>query len=100
MKPQNIDHIPKSTQGKVGEILSRKNERGMMEKLSAELELGEVLDRNIQDLSGGELQRVAIAAVALQEANVYMFDEPSSYLDVKQRLKAAQVIQSLTGPKK
>ncbi|KAJ4798192.1 ABC transporter E family member 2 [Rhynchospora pubera] len=99
MKPQHVDHIPKATQGKVGEILSRKNERGMMDQLCADLELGEVLDRNVQDLSGGELQRFAIAAVALQDANVYMFDEPSSYLDVKQRLKAAQVIRSLLGPK-
>jgi ABC-type iron transport system FetAB ATPase subunit len=49
------------------------------------------LERNVGDLSGGELQRFAIAVVAVQEADIYMFDEPSSYLDVKQRLKAAQV---------
>jgi translation initiation factor RLI1 len=41
--------------------------------------------------AGGELQRFAIAVVAAQEADVYMIDEPSSYLDVRQRLKAAQV---------
>jgi translation initiation factor RLI1 len=51
----------------------------------------QVTDRNVENLSGGELQRFAIAAVALQEANVYMIDEPSSYLDVRQRLKAAKV---------
>ena len=45
----------------------------------------------MENLSGGELQRFAIAAVAIQEANVYMIDEPSSYLDVRQRLKAAKV---------
>jgi len=50
-----------------------------------------VTDRNVENLSGGELQRFAIAAVAIQEANVYMIDEPSSYLDVRQRLKAAKV---------
>ena len=38
-------------------------------------------------LSGGELQRFAISVVVVQKADVYMFDEPSSYLDVKQRLK-------------
>jgi ABC-type glutathione transport system ATPase component len=54
-------------------------------------DLRPVLDRNVGDLSGGELQRFAIAVVAVQEADIYMFDEPSSYLDVKQRLKAAQV---------
>ena len=51
----------------------------------------QVTDRNVENLSGGELQRFAIAAVAIQEANVYMIDEPSSYLDVRQRLKAAKV---------
>eukprot|EP00967_Tisochrysis_lutea_P078426 scaffold106735_cov20-Tisochrysis_lutea.AAC.3 len=50
----------------------------------------QVCDRNVENLSGGELQRFAIAVVAAQEANVYMLDEPSSYLDVRQRLKAAQ----------
>jgi ATP-binding cassette subfamily E protein 1 len=46
-------------------------------------------------LSGGELQRVAIAASISREADVYLFDEPSSYLDVQQRLQAARVIRSL-----
>ena len=45
----------------------------------------------MENLSGGELQRFAICAVAIQEANVYMIDEPSSYLDVRQRLAAAKV---------
>lgn len=50
-----------------------------------------MLDRNVEHLSGGELQRFAIAVVAAQHADVYMIDEPSSYLDVRQRLKAAEV---------
>jgi len=60
--------------------------------------LTKVLDRDINDLSGGELQRFAIAVVSVQQADVYMFDEPSSYLDVQQRLKAARVIRSMLGP--
>lgn len=62
------------------------------------MELEEVLDRNISDLSGGELQRFAIAMVCVSKADVYMFDEPSSYLDVKQRLNAAKTIRSLITP--
>lgn len=58
------------------------------------------MDRNVEDLSGGELQRFAIGVVAAQKADVYMFDEPSSYLDVKQRLKAAQVVRSLLHPER
>ncbi|CAM9945860.1 unnamed protein product, partial [Phaeothamnion confervicola] len=60
------------------------------------MELGHVLDRDVEVLSGGELQRFAIAVVAVQNADVYMFDEPSSYLDVKQRLKAAGSVRQIT----
>ena len=62
-------------------------------------DLQPVLERNVGDLSGGELQRFAIAVVAVQEADIYMFDEPSSYLDVKQRLKAAQVRSFFVPPR-
>ncbi|KAG7549728.1 AAA+ ATPase domain [Arabidopsis thaliana x Arabidopsis arenosa] len=49
----------------------------------------------VHRLSGQVLQRVMIAAVFLQKADVYIFDEPSSLLDVRQKFKAAQVIRSL-----
>jgi ATP-binding cassette, sub-family E, member 1 len=61
-------------------------------------ELNAVSDREIGLLSGGELQRFAIALVCVQNADVYMFDEPSSYLDVKQRLSAARTIRELLRP--
>ena len=57
-----------------------------------------VEEREVKVLSGGELQRFAIAMVCIQEGDIYMFDEPSSYLDVKQRLQAAHVIRSLLSP--
>uniref|UniRef100_A0A2N9J8N9 ABC transporter E family member 2 n=1 Tax=Fagus sylvatica TaxID=28930 RepID=A0A2N9J8N9_FAGSY len=98
IKPQYVDHIPKAVQGNVGQVLDQKDERDMKSELCADLELNQVIDRNVGDLSGGELQRFAIAVVAVQNAEIYMFDEPSSYLDVKQRLKAAQVVRSLLRP--
>lgn len=98
IKPQYVDHIPKAVQGNVGQVLDQKDERDMKEELCVDLELNQVKDRNVGDLSGGELQRFAIAVVAIQSAEIYMFDEPSSYLDVKQRLKAAQVVRSLLRP--
>lgn len=98
IKPQYVDHIPKAVQGNVGQVLEQKDERDMKQELCRDLELNQVIDRNVGDLSGGELQRFAIAVVAIQNAEIYMFDEPSSYLDVKQRLKAAQVIRSLLRP--
>ncbi|XP_021823844.1 ABC transporter E family member 2-like [Prunus avium] len=98
IKPQYVDHIPKVAEGNVGELLKQKDERGVMEEVIVDLELNQVLDRNVVNLSGGELQRFAVAFLASQKADIYMFDEPSSYLDVKQRLKAAKVIRSLIRP--
>ena len=93
-----MDHIPKAVRGNVGEVLDQKDERNKKAELCADLELNQVIDRAVENLSGGELQRFAIAVVAIQNAEIYMFDEPSSYLDVKQRLKAAQVVRSLLRP--
>lgn len=62
---------------------------------TTQAELKHVLDRDVRVLSGGELQRFAISVVAVQQSDVYMFDEPSSYLDVKQRLTAAHMIRQL-----
>ena len=47
------------------------------------LDLENILSREIGQLSGGELQRFIIAMTCVQKADIYMFDEPSSYLDVK-----------------
>ena len=73
------------------QILRAKDARGVMDKLAEQLDLVQVMDRNVEHLSGGELQRFAIALCAASKCDVYMIDEPSSYLDVRQRLKAAQV---------
>lgn len=77
--------------------MTAKNEKKNMEKIADDLDLTQVMDRSIADLSGGELQRFAIGMVCIQDADVYMFDEPSSYLDVKQRLKTALVIRAVIG---
>lgn len=94
-KPQHIEKIPKLVKDKVKIILKRFNERGKLDAAVEDLELKEVLNREVKVLSGGELQRLAIAVAFCREAEVYIFDEPSSYLDVKQRLNAAKIIRSL-----
>ncbi|MEM1989336.1 MAG: ribosome biogenesis/translation initiation ATPase RLI [Candidatus Bathyarchaeia archaeon] len=94
-KPQYVDKIPRVVRGKVGEVLERVDEKGRLNYVVEKLQLKTVLDRPLDVLSGGELQRVAIAAAVCREADVYLFDEPSSYLDVKQRLEAAKVIRGL-----
>mmetsp|Transcript_29891 Transcript_29891/g.41365 ORF Transcript_29891/g.41365 Transcript_29891/m.41365 type:complete len:617 (-) Transcript_29891:343-2193(-) len=100
IKPQYVDHIPRAVTGNVQEVLNSKDQRDKQAFLINMLDLEPVLERSVEHLSGGELQRFAIGVVAVQEADIYMFDEPSSYLDVKQRLQAAQVIRSLLGPAK
>lgn len=97
IKPQYVDHIPKAVKGRVGDLMTAKNQRNNMEVTLSDLDLNHVLDREVEVLSGGELQRFAIAIVCVQSADVYMFDEPSSYLDVKQRLKAAHAIRNVVG---
>ncbi|VDK76125.1 unnamed protein product [Litomosoides sigmodontis] len=97
-KPQYVDQIPKAAKGQVQELLLKKCDRENLMQIYDELELSGVKDRMLDQLSGGELQRFAIAMCVVQHADVYMFDEPSSYLDVKQRLKAAKIIRDLVTP--
>jgi ATP-binding cassette subfamily E protein 1 len=94
-KPQYVDKIPKVISGNVGELLEKVDERKKLDKIAEQLELKQLWSRPLEVLSGGELQRVAVAAAICREADVYLFDEPSSYLDVKQRLEVAKAIRSL-----
>ncbi len=93
-KPQYIEKIPKMFKGKVKDLLSK---IGDYSKVAEELNITKILDSDISKISGGELQRVAIAATILKKSNVTFFDEPSSYLDIKQRLIVARKIKSLPG---
>lgn len=95
IKPQYVDQIPKAVKGSVQQLLDKKDDRKNQAEVSDMLDLHAIRERNVEDLSGGELQRFAIAMVCVQKADIFMFDEPSSYLDVKQRLKAALAIRAL-----
>ncbi|KAJ2018635.1 Fe-S cluster-binding ribosome biosynthesis protein [Coemansia sp. RSA 455] len=95
IKPQSVDIIANKVRMEVGAALELKLQQDNLEYVIRELDLRDILKRNVKDLSGGELQRFAIAVTCVQKVDVYMFDEPSSYLDVKQRLNAARVIRSL-----
>lgn len=96
-KPQSVSSIPSVVEGAVGDLLEGVDERGVAERLVEELELSDVLDRRVVDLSGGELQRLGIAAAAAKDADLYYFDEPASHLDIYQRLNASRVIRGLAG---
>jgi len=95
-----VDTLPKSGGGAFGKqtvraVVDRIDERNKKEELCEQLALNHLLDRKIEDLSGGELQRFAIAITIMKDVDVYFFDEPTSYLDVKQRVEMARVIRRI-----
>ena len=96
LKPQNITVIPKYVSGKVYNLLNKNDENNKLNNIIDQLNLKEILDRDISILSGGELQRVAIAAAYLKDGDIYLIDEPSSYLDVSERINMAKLIRSLS----
>lgn len=95
-KPQYVDKLPKVVKGSVKDVILRVVERpeviGFLKEM---LNLESVWSRDVKFLSGGELQRVAVAAAISREADVYLFDEPSSYLDVYERVRMAKAVRSL-----
>jgi len=95
IKPQKVYMIPKVFQGTTKELLAKYDERNLANELVEQLGLKDSLESNIDELSGGELQRLAVAITANKEADFYFFDEPSSYNDVYQRLAVARVIHGL-----
>ena len=98
LKPQYVDQIPKRFKGTLRELLTRVADTGRVAEVVEELGLTG-LDQPLAKLSGGELQKGAIAATLLKEAELYFFDEPSSYLDIEQRLLVAQRIATLGAEK-
>jgi ATP-binding cassette subfamily E protein 1 len=100
IKIQYVDSVAKSKAATiiVGQRLRVVDKKGIMDEVVDALDLHNVLERQIGQLSGGELQRFIIALTCVQKADIYMFDEPSSYLDVKQRLNAARMIRSMLAP--
>jgi ATP-binding cassette, sub-family E, member 1 len=95
IKPQLVYLIPKAFKGTPRELLAKYDERKVADKLILELDLQNTLDKNVAELSGGELQRLAVATAAAKDAEYYFFDEPSSYNDIYQRLAVAKVIRQL-----
>jgi ATP-binding cassette subfamily E protein 1 len=99
MKPQYVDKLPAVNKGIVKQLLEKVAERMSVSEAVDLLELNDVVERPLTELSGGELQRTAIAATILKDSDVYFFDEPSSYLDIYQRIKVARIIQALSKQK-
>lgn len=95
-KIQHVDDIPKVMKGTINSLLAKKDKEGKrILNFRTKLDIDHIQERTIETISGGELQRFAITFACVTNADVYLFDEPTSYLDIKQRLKAADAIREL-----
>ncbi len=93
-KPQHVDKIPGAYKGKVGDAFAKMKSK-KIDEIVMRFGIRNMLEKDINSLSGGELQLFAIAATLAKDADFYFFDEPSSYLDVFQRLEVAKEIRKL-----
>ena len=102
LKPQYVDQLPKIVKGKIRDVLASADTTGKFDKVVQNLGIENLLDKEIEKgtISGGELQLVSIAAALIKDVDLYFFDEPTSYLDIYQRLKVARIIQALAKEKK
>ncbi|MFD1587730.1 ribosome biogenesis/translation initiation ATPase RLI [Halorientalis brevis] len=94
-KPQYVDQIPDQFDGKTRDLLERTDERGALDDLVERFGIGAVMDQDIDSISGGELQRVAMTATLARDADFYFLDEITPYLDIGQRVTAARIIREL-----
>ena len=95
IKPQQVHNVVNAFDGTGKDLLEKYDERGVSGELIKKLDLANSVEQNLNELSGGELQRLAVAVSASKDADFYFFDEPSSYNDVFQRTGVAKVIHSL-----
>jgi ATP-binding cassette subfamily E protein 1 len=94
-KPQNIQ--PRFA-GTLQQLLDAKIQDAMAQDMFNEmviqpLNLTHLMDRKVKKLSGGELQRVAMALSLGANADLYSIDEPSAFLDAEQRVVIAKIIK-------
>jgi ATP-binding cassette subfamily E protein 1 len=97
LKPQYVDALPRAYHGRIEELINGNEER--VYETMKRMDLLAIRNKKLDEISGGELQRVAIATAMIKDADVYLFDEPSSYLDIYQRLRVANVIRELAKDK-
>ncbi len=96
IKPQLVYLIPQAFKGTAKELIKKYDELNIYDEITEQLSLQNSLHKNLTDLSGGELQRLAVAVASVKDADYYFFDEPSSYNDIYQRLSVAKVIQGIS----
>ncbi len=92
VKPQYVDRLAEEPQ-RVAEYVGGAG--GSSARALDDVGLAHRADRSLSELSGGELQLAAIARTLATDADLYLIDEPSSYLDIVHRLRIARVLRRL-----
>ncbi len=64
-------------------------------RMKSMFNVGVLESKKICELSGGELQRFSIARCLAKDADIYLIDEPSAYLDVEERISVAKAIKDV-----
>ncbi len=95
LKPQNLADLFIDMCIKVSDIFEDLNKTSLSNEVIEGLKIREVMDKRLDMLSGGELQRIAIGVCICKDVDVYIFDEPSSHLDVYQRINVAKILHKL-----
>ncbi len=96
IKPQNIFTLMQFPTAK--DLLNKLVEDGdekLKDQIIKDLQITKFLSKDLSKLSGGELQKVAIAAACVKEADIYFFDEPLAYLDIVERIRVSNFIRKL-----
>jgi ATP-binding cassette subfamily E protein 1 len=96
LKDQNVDLIPKVAKGTIGGLLKASDQSGKYDDIVARLNLTNSVNKDVTSCSGGELQKLAIGLSLIKDADVYLFDEMSSYLDISERINVAGIIQEIS----
>ena len=95
VKPQYVDRLADETVN----VREHVGEGPTAASAIAAVGLGRRSERKLAELSGGELQLAAIAKTLATEADLYLIDEPSSYLDIVHRLEVARLLRRLGATK-
>ncbi|MEJ2719798.1 MAG: ATP-binding cassette domain-containing protein [bacterium] len=69
--------------------------KGRVAEAVERFQLGEFVDRNPHELSGGEKQRLAMATVWLMDPQVLLLDEPTAYLDSSEQMRCVDFVTGL-----
>ncbi|NYZ73942.1 ribosome biogenesis/translation initiation ATPase RLI [Candidatus Micrarchaeota archaeon] len=100
VKPQHIDRVRGAFKGTVAGLLTTIGGKKAVAEIVERFRLEDILSRKLNQLSGGELQKVSIAAACMKDADIYYFDEITNFLDIEERLRMAVIIKDLAERKK